>query len=125
LPQIQRESRKDEKNENEQAYPVRSLHNFLYELNKEWSKFRNGSVLSMVASGIILVFFVLRFLRDIRMGTLGFMDLLLIVLVTAFLVYGIYIMVAQYRFFSKWERRVGLLMYMKEKILSEKLKSST
>ena len=111
----------DKNGENEEIYPVRSLHDFLSELNEEWSKFRNGSILSMIASGAILVFLFLRYLRDIRMGTFGFIDAFFMIIVTTFLVYSIYVMMVQYRFYGKWERRIGLLMYLEKKILSEKL----
>ena len=74
-----------EKTSDEQVYPVRSLHDFLYELNKEWSKFRNGAILSIGASGIILISYFLRFLREIRMGALSLIDLLFIFSVIVFL----------------------------------------
>ena len=37
------------------------------------------------------------------------------------LVYTISALLAQHSFFRKWERRIGLLMHMEEKIRSEEL----
>ena len=40
-------------------YPVTSLHDFLFELDKEWSKFRNGSIIGLVSSGILFILVVI------------------------------------------------------------------
>lgn len=32
----------EEKEKQETRYPLRSLHDFLYELDKEWDRFRTG-----------------------------------------------------------------------------------
>ena len=34
----------------EKIYPVKSLHDFLFELDKEWGKFRNGTLIGLISS---------------------------------------------------------------------------
>lgn len=104
----------------EKTYPVRTLHDFLSELDREWSKFRTGSLVSMIASGILLVFFVLRFLL-LALKRLDITDTMFLVFVAIFLIYSIYALIGQYRFFNKWERRMGLLLHLEEELMSEKL----
>jgi membrane protein implicated in regulation of membrane protease activity len=104
----------------EKTYPVRTLHDFLSELDREWSKFRTGSLVSMIASGVLLVFFVLRFLL-LALKRLDVMDTMFLVFVAIFLIYSIYALIGQYRFFNKWERRMGLLLHLEEELMSEKL----
>lgn len=104
----------------DKTYPVRTLHDFLSELDREWSKFRTGSLVSMIASGVLLVFFVLRFLL-LALKRLDVMDTMFLVFVAIFLIYSIYALIGQYRFFNKWERRMGLLLHLEEELMSEKL----
>jgi len=102
----------------EKTYPVRSLHDFLAELDKEWNKFRNGALIGIVSSGILFVFVILRFLGAIR--RLELVDGVFMLFASLFLVYSIYAMLAQYRFFNRWERRVGLLLHLEEELIGEK-----
>jgi len=103
----------------EKSYPVRSLHDFLFELDKEWSKFRTGSLISMVASAALLIFFVLRFLL-LAIRHVDVIDIMLLTFVAILLIYSIYAMLVQYRFFNKWERRMGLLLHLEEELMKEK-----
>jgi hypothetical protein len=104
----------------EKIYPVKSLHDFLFELDKEWSKFRNGTLISLFSSTILFILVVLILMRTRHFG-LGLIDFVLLLIAGIFLAYSIYAMYSQYRFFSRWERRVGLLLTMEEQMLSEKL----
>jgi len=108
-----------EKSEDQQ-YPVKSLHDFLFELDKEWTKFRNGTLLALVSSGILFVISVLLILST-RHYRLGPLDFLLFIFIAVIAGYSIYAMYSQYRFLSKWERRIGLLLHMEEQMLAEKL----
>ncbi len=101
-------------------YPVKTLHDFLFELDKEWSRFRNGTLISLVSSGILFLIVVAIILRTRHLG-LGILDFVLLVAAGAFLGYSIYAMYRQYRFFNKWERRIGLLLHIEEQMLAEKL----
>jgi hypothetical protein len=104
----------------ERVYPVKSLHDFLFALDKEWSKFRNGSLIGLVSSGILFMLVVWLLLRVRHFG-LGLVDFVLLIFAGAFLAYSIYAMLAQYRFFNRWERRIGLLLHLEEQMLAEKL----
>jgi len=109
-----------------ESYPLKSLHDFLTELDKEWDKFRTGSLLGIVTSGVLFVFLALRFLglisriRRLKLPFAEFAEeLLFLILVTVFMAYGIYLLLGQYRFFKKWERRVGLLLHLEERLMGE------
>jgi hypothetical protein len=104
----------------EKPYPVKSLHDFLFELDREWSKFRNGTLLGLISSGFLFVV-VLWLMLIIRRLDLGLSAFLFLVVAGVFLGYSIYAMYSQYRFFNKWERRIGLLLHLEEEILAGKL----
>ena len=104
----------------EKPYPVKSLHDFLFELDREWSKFRNGTLLGLVSSGFLFAV-VLWLMLIIRRLDLGLGAFLFLVVAGVFLGYSIYAMYSQYRFFNKWERRIGLLLHLEEEILAGKL----
>ena len=109
-----------EENHEDKQYPVKSLHDFLFELEKEWTKFRNGTLLGLASSAILFIIVIWLLLR-IRHFGLGFVDFILLIIAGVLLAYSIYAMVAQYRFLNKWERRIGLLLHTEEELLSEKL----
>jgi len=104
----------------ERPYPIRSLHDFLSELNKEWDKFRLGSLIGMITSGVLLMFFISRLLL-MAIRQRAFTDFIFLIIIVAFLIYSIYALLAQYRFFKRWERRVGLLLHLEEELIGEKL----
>jgi hypothetical protein len=104
----------------EKLYPVKSLHDFLNELDREWSKFRNGTLISLISSGIFFIIVVWLLLRIRHLG-LGLLDFVLLLFGGVFLGYSIYAMYSQYRFFNRWERRIGLLLHLEEELLAEKL----
>jgi hypothetical protein len=104
----------------EKPYPVKSLHDFLFELDREWSKFRNGTLIGLISSGFLFIV-VLWLILIIRRLDLGFAAFLFLIAAGVFLGYSIYAMYSQYRFFNKWERRIGLLLHLEEEILAGKL----
>ena len=107
----------------EKLYPVKSLHDFLFELDKEWTKFRNGTLIGLVSSGILFIIVVGLLLRTRHFG-LGLVDFVVLIFAGIFLGYSIYAMYSQFRFFNRWERRVGLLLHMEEQMMSEKLEET-
>ena len=109
-----------EKSNEQKQYPVRSLHDFLLELDKEWTRFRNGTLIGLASSAILFIVVLWLILRTRHFG-LGLVGFILLVIAAIILAYSIYAMVAQYRFLNKWERRIGLLLHMEEEMLSEKL----
>lgn len=115
---------KMKRKEDVESYPLRSLHDFLSELDKEWDSFRTASLIGILTSGILLVFVIFRLLAllaTLRRPGVGLFailnDLLFLVLVVAFVVYEIFLLLRQYRFFKKWERRVGLLLHLEERLM--------
>ena len=104
----------------DKQYPVKSIHDFLCELDKEWTKFRNGTLIGLFSSGILFLLVVWLLLRTRHLG-LGLIDFALLIFAGIFLGYSIYAMYSQFRFFNRWERRVGLLVHMEEEMLSEQL----
>lgn len=104
---------------NETKYPLRSLHDFLSELDKEWDKFRTGSLIGVIVSSALLIFSSFRLLVALRNRAL--LDFLFMIVVVVSLVYTIYALLAQHRFFRKWERRIGLLLHLEDKLISEEL----
>ena len=107
----------------EKIYPVKSLHDFLFELDKEWTKFRNGTLIGLLSSGILFIIVVGLLLRTRHLG-LGLVDFVVLIFAGVFLGYSIYAMYSQFRFFNRWERRVGLLLHMEEQMMSEKLEEA-
>ena len=116
----------------EEIYPLKSLHNFLYELNAEWDRFRTASVIGIVTSAVLLIFIAYRFMAILfwmRRFGLRFMEMIdnivFLILVTGFVIYEIYLLYRQYRFFRRWERRMGLLIHLEESILEGREKEQS
>lgn len=112
-----------QENSEDKLYPVKSLHDFMSELDKEWTKFRNGTLIGLFSSGILFLFVVWLLLRTHYLR-LGLIDFVLLIFAGIFLGYSIYAMYSQFRFFNRWERRIGLLLHMEEQMLSEKLEEA-
>jgi hypothetical protein len=101
----------------EPRLPLRSLHDFLFEIDNEWNKFRTGSLLSIGVS-LILIFTTLpRFLNSLRQG--GPVNRLFMIILMAILVYNAYLAYGQHKFYSTWEKRLGLLLHLEEKLLEQ------
>ena len=102
-----------------QQYPVKTTHEFLSEMNREWGRFKRGAILSILICSLLLVSFTLVYLRISK--TFGFevSDLILVGLLAAFLVYTIYLMTSQYRFFRRWENRMKRIYSYEEKLLAD------
>ena len=105
----------------EKVYPVKSLHDFLFELDREWSKFRNGTLIGLISSGFLFIVVLWLILMLRRLPNAGLIEFIFLAAAAVFLGYSIYAMYAQYRFFSRWERRIGLLLHLEEQILAGKL----
>lgn len=108
----------------EEAYPVRTLHNFVTDLNGEWRKFRIVSVLSVSASLILLWFlarFTLRMIEGVKkIGPVGLtLDLVFLSFSSVALGYSLYAIYSQNRFFSKWGKRLTRLEEIEASILEK------
>ena len=110
------------KKEDTESYPLKSIHDFLTELNREWDRFRSVSIIGIITSGVLLFFLSIRFLSlIIRIRNFGLIrhleELIFYALVGTFVIYEISLLIGQHRFFKKWERRVGLLLHLEEKLM--------
>src|SRR3989304_5535703 len=106
----------------EETFPIKSLHEFLSELDKEWGKFKSASIISILTACVLLAFSIFRFSRSVA---LGFETdyIVLFPFVIALLSYGIWMMAAQLRFLRKWERRMRVLVNLEEQLISGKLEN--
>ncbi len=104
--------------DNGKKYPVRTLHEFIYEINREWGRFKKGSLLSITISLILLVASSL-LIAYILKRSMEVSDVILLLLLVVFLVYNIYLMIHQFRFFRKWENRMKQLTVIEEKLMPE------
>jgi uncharacterized Tic20 family protein len=113
----------NEKDRKETRYPLRSLHDFLYELDKEWDKFRTGSLIGVIVTIVLLLASVILMIGAAAQGQIG--ALILMTVIVAALIYTVSALLAQHRFFKKWERRIGVLLQLEEQIINEKLEKDT
>jgi cation transport ATPase len=96
--------------------PMRVLHDFLFELDAEWGRFRMGSLLSIVTTILLFVLFIPRyFLITIRKP--GIVDTLTAMGIITALVYSVYLSYRQHKFYRRWEKRMGLLLHFEEELL--------
>jgi hypothetical protein len=100
----------------EPALPLRTLHDFLFELNDEWDRFRRGSMWSMVTTILLFVLFIPRYFM-ITLRTPNRLDTMIALGIIVALCYGLYLSYNQHSFYSRWEKRLGLLLHLEERIL--------
>jgi hypothetical protein len=101
----------------ERRLPLRSLHDFLFEIDKEWGKFRTGALLSFLLSILLFITTLPRLLNSLRQG--GPIDKLFMIGLTSALLYNAYLAYGQHKFYSTWEKRLGLLLHIEEELLGE------
>lgn len=111
-----------EEEKEETRYPLGSLHEFLYELDKEWGRFRTGSLIGVIVSVILLLASFLLMLGALKGGNI--LAAVFMLVIVGALVYTVSALLAQHRFFRKWERRIGLLLHMEDKILNEDIEKN-
>ena len=112
-----------EKENHETRYPLRSLHDFLYELDKEWDKFRTGSLIGVIVSLFLLLASILIMMVAVRERSI--LGVIFMLLIAGALIYTVTALLAQHRFFKRWERRIGILIHMEEQIINEKLEKES
>ncbi len=101
-----------------QEYPVRTIHEFLYEVEHETNRFKRGAVVSVLISAFMLVLMVFVVYLMLPRG-FSASGILLLCVLAALLVYSIYLMSFQYRFFRKWEKRLNQLNQLEEKLMPQ------
>jgi hypothetical protein len=104
--------------EPEKIYPIKTLHEFLSESNREWRRFKRGTLMSLFVLTLLLSSLGPLVYRAVRLG-LDIFDVVFLGSLSAFLIYVIYIMAVQYRYFKKWGSRMEQLACLEEKILAE------
>jgi hypothetical protein len=98
--------------------PVKTLHEFLFEISRVWDSYRTGSMINVVISIVLAILLVPRFVNYLpRRGE--FIDTLLTGGVIAVLCYNAYLNWQQHGFFKKWEKRLGQLMETEERLLGD------
>jgi membrane protein CcdC involved in cytochrome C biogenesis len=105
-------------------YPVKTTHEFFSEISNEWGHFKRGAIMSLIVCSLLLVGFVFAFLRATKIHSFEFSGLFLVLPIAGFLVYTIYLMISQYRFFRRWEKRMKHIYSYEEKLLADDGKSN-
>ena len=111
--------------EPESPHPIRSLHEFLSDVEKELKKFRRMSILGAIAAAFILIvlgrftLILFQFSPHIPRGAF-LVDLIIIILALAFLFYSIYALLGQNAFLKRWGKRFKQLQTLEQKLLEEK-----
>lgn len=104
--------------EKQDMYPVRTMHEFLYQVEHETNRFKRGAVISILISAFMLVLIVVVLYALIPRGYSA-SGITLIGVLTGLLVYSIYLMSFQYRFFRRWEKRLNQLNQLEAKLMPE------
>jgi len=108
-----------EENRERKTYPLRTLHDFLLDLDREWDKFRTGSLIGIIVS-VLLLFFIVRMINlKLLFRPRMFLDTIFFLFIIFLLVYSIYMFYEQHMFFRRWEKRIGLLIHLEEKLMKE------
>jgi hypothetical protein len=94
----------------EKKLPLRSLHDFLFEIDNEWNRFKTGSMLSFIISLLLLILSLRQTLQTQK---------LLSTLFTILLLYTTYSSWRQYSFYRKWEKRIGLILHLEEELIGD------
>ncbi len=107
-----------QKDQTEEVYPVRTMHEFLYQVEKETNRFKRGAVISILISALMLV--VLIAVAYITMQrAFAPSGIILLAVLAGVLFYSIYLMTFQYRFFRRWENRLNRLNMLEEQLMAE------
>jgi hypothetical protein len=102
----------------QEMYPVRTMHEFLYQVEHETNRFKRGAVISILISALMLVLMTVVSIELIPRG-FAVSGIILLAVLAGFLVYSIYLMSFQYRFFRKWEKRLNKLNQLEEKLMPQ------
>jgi amino acid permease len=105
-------------NERRSQLPIRTLHDFLLEIDEEWGRFRRGSLLTMIITILLFLLFIPRYFVLTLISRDRF-DTFIALAIIVVLCYSIYLAFRQYRFYQRWERRIGLLLHLEEQLLKE------
>jgi hypothetical protein len=109
----------DEMSEREDRdLPIKGIHDFLTEIDQEWSRFKTGSLLSIATICLLFLMFIPRyFVLTIRQP--GYIDTMMALGIVAALLATIYLSYRQYRFYGRWEKRIELLIHLEKELMKE------
>jgi cation transport ATPase len=103
-------------NNHRRQLPIRTLHDFLLEISEEWGRFRRGSLLTMIVTILLFLLFIPRYFVFTLISRDRFDTVIAVAIIIA-LFYSVYLAFRQYRFYQRWERRIGLLLHLEEQLL--------
>jgi cell division protein FtsW (lipid II flippase) len=106
-------------NDHRHQLPIRTLHDFLFEISEEWGRFRRGSLLTMIVTMLLFLLFIPRYFVLTLISRDRFDTVIAVAIIIA-LLYSVYLAFCQYRFYQRWERRIGLLLHLEAQLLDEK-----
>ena len=107
----------------ERKLPVRTLHEFLFEISEAWDRFRTGSMVTIVLSAILIVFLIPRLIvLHFRRG--DFVESAIYLAIILGLSYNLWIGWRQHEFYKKWEKRIGVITQAEEDLLGDEKKAS-
>jgi hypothetical protein len=103
----------------ERRLPIRSLHEFLFEISEAWDVFRTGSMITIIVSAILIVLLTPRLIvLHFRRG--DFIESVIYFAIIIGLSYNLWNSWKQHQFYKKWEKRIGVLMHEEEELLGDK-----
>ena len=107
----------------EDHYPVKSVHDFLLEVQGELGRLRIASLAGM-AAWLVVSLVLIHLAMDLIEWGEPFpriaIDVVLLALAALSVAYSAYVLYRQNRFFRRWGRRFELLQGVEEKLLGEK-----
>jgi len=98
--------------------PVRILHEVLLEISNEWTRFRTGSLLSIITTLTLFVLFIPRYFLLTLHKQDHFDSIIAFCIIIAFL-YNIYLSYRQHQVYQRWEKWLGLLLRVEEERLGD------
>jgi predicted ABC-type exoprotein transport system permease subunit len=108
--------------EKQEVYPVRTMHEFLYQVEHEINRFKRGAVISLLISIFMLALIAVVCYELFPRGCAP-SSIILVAVLAGLLVYSIYLMSFQYRFFHRWEKRLNQLNALEAKLLADEKQS--
>ena len=110
-------------------YPIRTLHDFLFDVQDELRRLRKVSILGIIAS-LTILFVLVRFTYFLaNFNILGhitrrvlFFEFVFIILAIACIVYSLYTLISQHSFFKRWGNRFEQLNALEQMLLEENKK---
>lgn len=98
--------------------PLRSIHEFLFEISAEWNSFRTGSLVTAILSGLLILLLLPR-LIVFQWRPREIIETLILGGIILVLSYNMVIGYRQHQFYKRWEKKIGLLIKTEEDLLGK------